>query len=93
MLKSSKPKFNMKLTMFINKIKQQKEKIKQKIKQKNKRNHSIIDLTEVKIIKQSEETEFEKEFGELESMSFKEYDHQIVPKYEIGNYDEELGCD
>ena len=92
MLKSTKPKINMKLANFINKMKQQKEKIKQKIKQKKaKKNHSIMDLKEVKIIKRNDETEFEKEFGDLESISFEEYEHPIVPIYEIGDYsDDEL---
>ena len=89
MLKTTKPKLNMKLTNFINKIKQKKEEIKQKIKQKKEKNHSIMDLKEIKIIKRTEKTEFEDEFGDLESMSFEEYEHPIVPIYEIGDFSDD----
>ncbi len=66
MIKITKPKFNMKITKFINKIKQKKV----------KKNHDVL---------KKKETEFEDEFGDLESTSIEEYKHEIVPIYEIGD--------
>ena len=85
-------KFNMKLTKVINRLKHKKEKIKQKIKQKSKKN----------IIKRNLKIEFEEEFGDLESMSYEEVEHPIIPitncifspMFEIGDFpddDIELG--
>ncbi len=73
MIKITKPKLNMKITKFINKV-------KQKIKQtKVKKKHDVLKI---------KETEFEDEFGDLESISLK------YPIFIIGNDsdNEELGC-
>jgi len=89
--KLTKPTLNMKLAKLITTMKQQKEKIKQKIKQKaEKKNHAIMDLTEIKVIKHTHKTEFEDEFGDLESMSFEE--ERDIPYAIYEEDDIELGC-
>ena len=83
MFKKTEPTtINMKLVKLINTLKHNKKNLNKNLNKK---------LNE-KIIKRNQEIEFEKEFGDLESISYEEIEHPILPvtnyifspKFEIG---------